>query len=229
MNRNARDVLFARVGLAVLACFAWNTQWGLRAAPAPFQASTDTSDQSVTVVGRLELDGDNYFLDPRFAIVDAQNNRVAVASWAPLELPPSPPGGAGPAVRGSVMQDYLHRELSVVGVYRTGTAAPSGESRAPAAPTGRYIDAQSVTDVQTGQTIFRAPSTPGVGATLVPGSQAGGERRQGVTPDPRDPQPTNPPQPMPAARAPETTGARGRATPASVPTSAPVPAAPESR
>lgn len=228
----------ARVGLAMLACFACATQWGLWAAPAPFQTPTDTSDQTVTVVGRLVLEGDNYFLDPRFAIVDAQNNQVTIASWAPLEIPPSPPGGAGPAVRGSVMQDYLNRELSVVGVYRAAIATAGG---AASAPSDRYLAAQSVTDVQTGQTIFRAPATSGVEPAVIPGSRTGGERRQGVTPDTRDPQPTNPPQALPAgasqppaALASQPGGARVRGTAASTPsiagpTSAPVPAAPESK
>jgi hypothetical protein len=238
MNRNGRAVFLARAGLAMLGCLACSTQWELRAAPAPFQMPTDTSDQTVTVTGRLELLGDNYFLDPRFALVDAQNNRVVIASWAPLEIPPSPPGGAGPAVRGSVMQDYLNRELSVVGVYRSAIAAGGDGSQSPAAPSDRYLDAQSVTDVQSGQTVFRAPSTSGVQPGVIPGSRAGGERRQGVTPDSRDPQPTNPPQALPAgssqgpAALSQPGGVRGRTTPTSAPsvagpTGAPVPAAPE--
>ena len=61
------------------------------------QASDGTLNQSVSVIGRIELAGKNYFLDPRFVIVDDQGNFFPVTSWAPLELSPRRPGTPPPA------------------------------------------------------------------------------------------------------------------------------------
>lgn len=104
---------------------------------------------SVSVTGRLEFAGKNYFLDPRFVLVDDVGNRVYVSAWAPLELSPLPPQVEQPQSKLYTMQDYLGRRLSITGVYRF-----TPESRSPAGtllvPAMTYIEVHSVTDVASG-------------------------------------------------------------------------------
>jgi len=74
--------------------------------------------QRVVVEGILRARGDNYYVDPRFALVDSEGNELPVSPWAPLEIPPSPPGAATPPAGIQIMADYLDRPVVVEGVYR---------------------------------------------------------------------------------------------------------------
>lgn len=143
---------------------------------APAIASTDpglpagTLDQRLTIRGRLQLAGENYFLDPRFVIVDEHNHVISITTWAPLEIPPSPPGAPHPVSVLRTMQDYLDRTLSVIGIHRmvTGTA---GQPSLLGAPGESYLEVEVVTDVETGEVVFSA-----LGATESPagaGADAG--------------------------------------------------------
>jgi len=117
-----------------------------------------TINQRLTVEGRLELGGENYFLDPRFVIVDEQNNRTVVTSWAPLEIPPMPPGAPKPAAAPRTMRHYLHRRFSIIGVHRVVVRGPI--QRSPiGAPGESYLEVEVVTELTTGNVVFKASST----------------------------------------------------------------------
>jgi hypothetical protein len=106
--------------------------------------------------------GTNYFLDPRFALIDDDNQRVYVTAWAPLELSPSPPQGAQRAAGTlNIMQDYLGRRLSVTGTFR----ADVDRAMPFVAPGAIYFEVESVTDIDTGTRVFHARMTEGSDTT----------------------------------------------------------------
>jgi hypothetical protein len=146
----------SRLILVCLARFVLPGSIPVSAVAEPFQISPGTVNQQVTVVGRLELAGKNYFLDPRFVIVDDQNIQTIVTAWAPLELPPAPPGVPHP-VSQSTMQNYLHQQLSFVGIHRVvaGTSGPITLG----APGDDYLEVTSVVDVATGVQILKAATS----------------------------------------------------------------------
>ena len=125
------------------------------AAPSVFQFPSGSVNQKFRVVGRLELEGQNYFLDPRFVIVDDQDNRVLVTTWAPLEIPPAPPGAPHPASNARTMKDYLHQRFSVIGIHRV-VVESAGQSGFLGAPGDSYLEVLTVTDYLTGKTAFTA-------------------------------------------------------------------------
>jgi hypothetical protein len=140
-----------------------------------------TAGQSITIEGRLELAGTNYFLDPKFVLVDDNNRRAYVTPWAPLEIPPSPPQGVQPAPGAlNTMADYLGRRLSVTGVYRI-----AAQSAVPFATAGaKYIEVRSVTDLVTGTRIVAgtAAADADAQADTRAGSTAGPTAVQQATP-----------------------------------------------
>lgn len=145
---------------------------------------------SVSVTGRLEFAGKNYFLDPRFVLVDDEGNRVYVSAWAPLELSPLPPQVARPQSKLLTMQDYLGRRLSITGVYRF-----TPEFRSPAgmllAPAMTYIEVHSVTDVASGtQMLVASPASTTVRSSGLTAAGTPAEAQQ-----PQDDQPTESPRP----------------------------------
>ena len=175
MKRQSTVVLLARLILVFFPLVAVAQDAMPPAVPEPFQFAAGTVNQRVTVVGRLELEGRNYFLDPRFVLVDDQNNRIPVTSWAPLELAPAPPGAPRPGSQGRTMQDYLHQHFSVVGIHRVIVGSPS-QPGLLAAPGESYLEVQSVIDITTGTPIFNATSAmapPNVGPDANVGSVTG--------------------------------------------------------
>lgn len=95
-------------------------------------------NQKIIVKGRLRLIGRNYFTDPRFAIEDDIGNQIPVAIWAPLEIPPPPPGNEQSfRTRPKTMGDYVGRILSITGIFRI--SPPKGESR---------IEVESVMEIE---------------------------------------------------------------------------------
>ena len=139
-----------------------------------FQLPASTVNQSVTVVGRLELEGQNYFLDPRFVIVDDQNNRIPVTSWAPLELPPPRPATPPPgSQRRTTMRSHLNQRYSVSGTHRVVAVDNPGQPTLYGKPGESYLEVQSVVDVASGAPIFVASTAPapletGLGTGLQP-------------------------------------------------------------
>ena len=131
----------------------------LAAAPAGFRFPANTVNQPLTIEGRLEMAGQNYFLDPRFVIVDNQNNRVPVTSWAPLELPPSRPGAARQASRKGTMRDFLHQRFAVTGIHRVATGRP-GQAGQLAEPGDSYLEVQKIVD-SSGVIIYEKRREPG--------------------------------------------------------------------
>jgi len=116
-----------------------------------------TVNERMTIEGRLELAGENYFLDPRFVIVDEQNHRTPVTSWAPLEVPPLPPDAPKPKVPRRTMQDYLQRRFSVTGIHRVVVRGPQHPDPI-GAPGESYLEVEIVTEVATGNVVFKASS-----------------------------------------------------------------------
>jgi hypothetical protein len=118
--------------------------------------SSQQSNPTITVEGRLELDGRNYFLDPRFVIVRGDHSRVAVTAWAPLEIPPLPPGV--PLAISAIphtMRQYLGRRLSVTGILRIAQAGV--QSPIPRlGPGDEYLEVGAVVDLDSGETLFAA-------------------------------------------------------------------------
>lgn len=85
-------------------------------------------NQKIIAKGKLRFIGRNYFTDPRFAIEDEAGNQIPVAIWAPLEIPPPPPGNEQSLKnRPKTMGDYVGRILSITGIFRI--SPPKGESR----------------------------------------------------------------------------------------------------
>ena len=80
-------------------------------------------NQTVDVTGTLYQVGANYFIDPFFVLVDPEGSWLQVDPWAPLELPPSPPGSTNQ--RTPTMEDYLGRSVRVV----VGELADAGGGR----------------------------------------------------------------------------------------------------
>jgi hypothetical protein len=144
------------VGLLLLVASGDRPGWAVPAGTFEFPAGT--LNQRLTVVGRLELEGRNYFLDPRFVIVDDQGSRIPVKSWAPLELSPLPPGALSAGTGETTMSGYLHRRLSVIGIHRLVVGSP-GQPGLLGPPGTSYLEVQAVTDDLTGRTLFTAADT----------------------------------------------------------------------
>ena len=174
----------------------------------------NTVDQQVTVVGRLDLAGKNYFLDPRFVLVDEHNARVAVTMWAPLEIPPLPPGVPHIATV-ATMAAYLHHQLSITGIHRLVPPTPGPPTRL-GAQGDSYVEVQTVTEVATGKVVYAAAEVPPSSKTVVvmngptqtapnvvdagkkaavAGSGAAAETKPSPNPEPPPPPPPPPPQP----------------------------------
>jgi hypothetical protein len=133
------------------------------AAAAPAQSPGGKANQRVTVVGKLQFAGSNYYLDSRFAIVDDSNTPLYVTTWAPIEIPPPPPGqdGGKSTKKINTMQDFVGRRLAVSGIYRSGVDLPE-KAKAVAAPGQDFLEVDSVTDPAAGTTLYSAtlPSQP---------------------------------------------------------------------
>jgi hypothetical protein len=116
--------------------------------------SPETVNLPVTIEGRLTLEGSNYFLDGRFVIVDDAGNQIPVTTWSPLEVPPSPPDGPKDATPPHTMQQDLGRRLSVTGIHRVVPDSLPTQSILGLNAGDHYIDVLSVTNLETGVTIF---------------------------------------------------------------------------
>ena len=205
MKRRSTIIFQARLILVFLAMFAVFGGTMLSAVPVALQFPGSTVNQRITVVGRLELAGQNYFLDPRFVIVDSQNNRIPVVSWAPLELPPTrPPGNPLPGSQSRTMQDYLHQQFSVTGIHRLVVGSP-GQPGLPGAPGASYVEVESVIEIRTRALVFdatrpRINGEPEANAGPVIGTQPTGAQLP-ATPaaPPSPPQPTGAQRPVPPA------------------------------
>ena len=89
---------------------------------ATVESLTHNSDRyikrTVRVVGRLQNEGKNYFTDLRIVLKDEQGNSVYVRPWLPAEVPPSPPGIAGP--RPQLLSQFLGKEVELTAVVEWG-------------------------------------------------------------------------------------------------------------
>jgi hypothetical protein len=213
MRRQTAVFSFVRVFIILVACFAATGGTVLLAATAESQFSAVGVGEAVTVEGNLELAGENYFLDPRFVVVDDEGNRIPVTSWAPLEVPPDPPSNPHAGSQIPTMRDYLHQRLSVTGVRRVVVGQP-GQPGLPAALGDSYLEVQSVADPKTGVPVFdgpRATSAPGAGRAAY--SEAAG-----------NPEPTE--APLPATSTPHRVTPAPNATAGTLPAQGPLPAGP---
>jgi hypothetical protein len=80
------------------------------------RATRDFVDQVVVVTGNVQHVGADYVTDPFFVLIDSDGNWLRVDAWAPLEVPPSPPGMIGR--RPLEMRDYLEKWVRLVGMIR---------------------------------------------------------------------------------------------------------------
>jgi hypothetical protein len=200
--------------------------------------SSTAVGQEVTIEGRLELEGRNYYLDARFVILDDRNDRIPVTIWAPLEVPPSPPSSPPSRSRPRTMQEYIGRRLAVTGIHRTALAGAVPPA-IPRLPEGdHYLEVLTVHDVLTGATIFQAQTDQNqlsvaaatnqgtavsdapvpAAAAPIPSEVAGASPSAEMTSPPSTPQ--SGPSPIMAAAVPANSGSPEQA-PSSLPAAAP--------
>ncbi len=72
------------------------------------------SGRTVQTAGILKNAGGNYFTDLRLVLAGYDGGEIAVAAWAPLEVPPPRPGPNRPQ-RPRVMSDFLGRRMLLTG------------------------------------------------------------------------------------------------------------------
>lgn len=70
--------------------------------------------RQVVVQGTVRLLGGRYYTHPHFVLADDSGHAVPITAWAPLEIPPPPPGRT-PAMRIPTMRDYLGRRIRLFG------------------------------------------------------------------------------------------------------------------
>ncbi|HBE73806.1 MAG TPA: hypothetical protein DDW31_06965 [candidate division Zixibacteria bacterium] len=70
----------------------------------------------LSVSGRLENAGGNYFTDLRPALRDGKGGEIAVNAWLPLGVPPPRPGDTG-RDRPRLMSDLLGKKVRLSGVW----------------------------------------------------------------------------------------------------------------
>jgi hypothetical protein len=131
---------------------------GISGIASAVQSSAGSNDSQVTIVGRLELAGKNYFTDPKFILVDDQNNPTPIAGWAPLEIPPPPPGAPRNYTQPLTMRDFLGRRLSVTGVRRESVRR-SDPANFQAISGDNLLEVNSVVDIVTGMQLYTTDAT----------------------------------------------------------------------
>jgi hypothetical protein len=68
-------------------------------------------DKPVSVRGRLENIGQNYFRDRRIVLTDAKGRRIDVRPWLPLSRPPA----QAQAQTGGTLAEFLDHQVELVG------------------------------------------------------------------------------------------------------------------
>jgi len=68
----------------------------------------------VTVIGKLENLGENYFRNLRAFLIDEKGKKIFIKPWVPLEVPPP----RNEEKRPFVMSDFLGKKVKLIGIYQ---------------------------------------------------------------------------------------------------------------
>ncbi len=114
----ARVIAAAALSVAMSACAVARELPAGQVAPA--------AGEIVSVEGRLENAGTNYFTDLRLEVADAKAGRILIQPWLPRSVAPGPAQQPAPITQA----DYLGRAIRIRGVLETKPMKGIGVVRA---------------------------------------------------------------------------------------------------